>query len=139
MAHFLTVVIVGANVPAPVELAENFMRAYFSPDLALSPDAKCDGYTIGGRYDGMLFGKEQNYNLTPSEFESRYGFDAVRQEDNAWPVAGVISDILPFAVIAPDGAWFDRDNKPDEQWRKESLAILEEYPDHLAVAFDCHC
>ena len=82
MAHFLALVLVDSAEPAPAEAGERLMRPHFDPD---APEAKCDGFVIGGSFDGDLWGKQQHHNLTPVEFQARYG--VVRAEDNVRPVA----------------------------------------------------
>lgn len=62
------------------------------------------------------------------------------------------SNLTPFALLGPDGAWRDRyvhpdtagdyRKKDDATWRGEVeeavAAYLEQHPDALAVAVDCH-
>jgi hypothetical protein len=138
MAHFLTVVLVEPTEAAPADAGERLMRLYFAPDMD-GPDAKCDGFVVGGRYDGDIWGKEQHYNLTPAEYQARYGLDVVRPEDNVRPVSGLRPGLVPFAAITPDGCWHDCEGKEDAQWEAEWSALLREYGGHLAVAIDCHC
>ena len=38
-----------------------------------SPNVKCDGFTVGGRYDGVIWSQERHYNLSPDAFQRRYG------------------------------------------------------------------
>lgn len=139
MAHFLTLVLVDPDQSEFMNAADTLMRAYFAADFAETRDAKCDGFVVGGRFDGDIWGKEQNYNLSPTEFQDRYGFDKIRAEDNVRPVSRLRSDLIPFAVITPDGEWQDREAKSDRQWETEWLALRHEYRGHIAVAFDCHC
>jgi len=139
MSHFLTVVIVESRGAASVETAEALMRPYFARDLADAPDAKCDGFAVGGLFDGEIRGKEQHYNLAPPEYQARYGLDVVRPEDNLRPVADLHPGLIPFAVVSPDGRWRDCEGKSDRAWEAEWAALRQEYEGHLAVAVDCHC
>lgn len=105
----------------------------------VNPDAKCDGWRIGGSYDGAIFGAVQQHNLTPSEYQARYGFAVVKPENNIRPVAALPPDLLPYAIVTPDGAWSDRAGKDEARWRREARALLDRHRDYLAVAVDCHC
>ncbi len=139
MAHFLTVVLVDPAEARPAQAAESLMRPYFAPDLADAPDAKCDGFVVGGRYDGDIWGKEQHYNLTPAEYQARYGLDVVRPEDNVRPVAELRPGLVPFAAVTPEGRWRDREGKGEAEWEAEWAALLRRYSGYFAVAIDCHC
>lgn len=138
MAHFLTLVLLDPDEPAYADAAEAKMRRYFAPDLG-GPEAKCDGFTIGGRIDGELWDKEQNYNLSPAEFQARYGFDKIKAEDNIRPVADLRPDLVPYAVITPDGGWLDRAGMTDQQWETEWNHLRDRFRSPIAVAMDCHC
>lgn len=140
MAHFLTVVFVEPTEAVPADAGERLMQRYFSDDgLAGNSAAKCDGFRVGGSYDGDIWGKEQNHNLTPAEYQARYGSDVVRPEDNVRPVSELRPGLVPYAAVTPDGRWHDREGKADAQWEAEWLALLRCYSGHLAVAIDCHC
>jgi hypothetical protein len=138
MAHFLAIVLVEPGGPEPAAAAEARMMPYFDRDL-LGPAARCDGFTVGGQYDGELWGREQHHTLAPAEFRARYGLDVVRPEDNIRPVAAIRPGLIPYAVVTPDGAWRDCEGKDDTAWAAEWSALREEFRDHLAVAVDCHC
>lgn len=161
MAHFLTLVLVDPADPQPAAHAERLMMRYWS-DVLVDEDEdeddeaggagdagdgrgtgrvspKCDGFTVGGRYDGLIWGKEQHYNLTPAEFRRRYGLDVVRPEDNVRPVPQLVPDIRAYAVITPDGAWHEQGEEPLQEWRVRLRSLLDRHRDQLAVAIDCHC
>lgn len=137
MAHFQTLVIVHPSETNPAAKAEELMMPYFSSDY--SSDAKCDGFVIGGRYDGDIRGKEQNYNLTPEEFQARYGLDVIENEDNIRPVSMIRPGYISFAVITPDGNWIDCEDAGSGEWEENYESLLEPYRDYIGVAFDCHC
>ena len=115
------------------------MRRYFARDMQDKPDAKCDGFVIGGRFDGEVWDKPQAYDLSPADYEARYGLDKIRSEDNVRPVDALRDELVPFAVITPDGTWQDADGKSEQDWEAEWRALRSDYRSHLAVAFDCHC
>jgi hypothetical protein len=118
------------------------MRPYFAPDGVYSssaPRAKCDGYVIGGRYDGQLFGARPEYDLTPAEFQKRYGLDVVKDEANVRPASEVPEGLIPYAVVTPEGAWLDCEKKGAAAWASEVGGLLRQHADGLVVAVDCHC
>ena len=139
MAHFLTVVLIEPSITTAAALAEERMNPFFASELGEARAAKCDGFTIGGRYDGDIWGKEQHYSLTPAEHQARYGLDVVQPTENIRPVAELRPGLIPYAVITPDGQWHDCEGKDDSGWGAEWVALLATYHDHQAVAIDCHC
>lgn len=139
MAHFLALVLVDRSGPHPVRRARALMLSHFAPDLGDEPSARCDGFVVGGRYDGDLWGKEQQFHLTPAQHEARYGLDVVEEKDNVRPVAELREGLVPHAIVTDDGRWHDGEGKSAEEWPAEVESILRTYPDHLAVAMDCHC
>ncbi|HEX7318066.1 MAG TPA: hypothetical protein VF297_29445 [Pyrinomonadaceae bacterium] len=142
MSHFLTFVLVGGGEADAAGRASELMRPYFAPDGVYSsgePRAKCDGYVVGGRYDGQLFGAVPEYNLTPTEFQKRYGLDVVRNGDNIRPASEVPEGLVPYAVVTPEGAWLDCEKKGAAAWAAEVRVLLRRYADCVVVAVDCHC
>jgi hypothetical protein len=118
MSHFLTLVLVGGAEPDPARKSHELMMPYFEFDVDNDDEddedgeddednpltkAKCDGFVIGGRYDGAIWGKEQHYNLSPTEFQKRYGFDVIRTDDNIRPISELVDDLVAYAIITPDG------------------------------------
>ena len=66
MSHFLTLVLVEASETEPAGRAYKLMSPYFdAEDHSLQPPYKFDSCVIGGRFDGLITGKAQLYNLTP--------------------------------------------------------------------------
>ena len=142
MSHFLTFVFVPREESDVERRVQALMGPYFAPDGVYSSGdarAKCDGYVIGGRYDGQLFGAEPQYNLTPAEFQERYGFDVLKDENNVRPAAEVPEGLVPYAVVTTDGAWLDCERKGAAVWAAEVKGLLRRYADCLVVAVDCHC
>ncbi|MEU4223437.1 hypothetical protein AB0F17_04010 [Nonomuraea sp. NPDC026600] len=146
MSHFLALVLVDPADPNPIDRAQQLMTPFWARDPfdeetgQESPNVKCDGFTVGGRYDGVIWGQEPEYSLSPDAFQRRYGFDVVRPENNMRPASQVVLDpyTLPHAVVTPDGRWLSSEGKPIRAWRDELVSLLDEHGDRLAVAIDCH-
>ncbi|HWN09422.1 MAG TPA: hypothetical protein VNO50_09195 [Pyrinomonadaceae bacterium] len=140
MSHFLTFVLVEPEASDVEGRADELLWPYFVSDLGYrNSKSKCDGFTIGGRYDGQLYGAEPMYNLTPARFQERYGLDVVKPADNIRRASEVSRDLVPYAIVTPDGEWFDCEQKDRERWATEAGEIMDRYRDHLIVAIDCHC
>jgi hypothetical protein len=138
MSHFLAIVLIDPSDGQVPEKAHRLMWPYFDPNME-TVDAKCDGFVIGGRYDGDIWGKQQHCNLSPAEYKIRYGLDVVEVEDNIRMVSELRSGLLPYAVVTPDGQWHDCKGKQTSQWETEWSAFVAQFPNHVAVAIDCHC
>ena len=142
MSHFLTFVFVAHEESDVGQRVRELMGPYFAAegvDAAGETRAKCDGYVIGGRYDGQLFGAEPEYNLTPAEFRGRYGLDILKDENNIRPASEVSEGLVPYAVVTPEGAWLDCERKSAAVWAAEVKGLLRRYAGCLVVAVDCHC
>lgn len=142
MSHFLTFVLVGSGEADVAGQVRKLMGPYFAPDGVYTSGAaraKCDGYVIGGRYDRQLFGADPEYNLTPAEFQERYGLDVLRDENNIRPASEVPVGLVPYAVVTPEGAWLDCERKGAAVWAAEVRGLLRRYADWMVVAVDCHC
>jgi hypothetical protein len=142
MSHFLTFVIINREEADVAQKAHELLYTYFAGDLAdilTNPKLKYDGFIIGGRYDQQIFGAAPMYNLSPDEFEKRYGMDVVKAENNIRPASEVPKELVPYAIVTPQGEWFDCENKDRESWRSEAEELLKIYDDCLVVAVDCHC
>lgn len=142
MSHFLTFVIVEAGADEAARRAHEMLAPYFASDGLYSgekPRAKFDGCVIGGRFDGQLFGAEPEYNLTPAEFQRRYGLDVLRDEDNVRAASEVPAKLTPYAVVTPAGEWLDCEKKDAGVWRAEVRELLRLHARCVVVAVDCHC
>lgn len=141
MSHFLTFVLVGQGEADVAGRVRELMEPYFAPDgmyASGGAPSKCDGYVIGGRFDGQLFGAEPEYNLTPAEFQERYGLDVLRDEENIRAASEVPEGLVPYAVVTPEGVWLDCEKKGVAVWAAEVKGLRWRYADCLVVAVDCH-
>jgi hypothetical protein len=142
MSHFLTFVFVGREETGVEGKVRELMGPYFAPAGVYSsgnPRAKCDGYVVGGRFDGQLFGAEAEYDLTPEEFQKRYGLDVLKDEKNIRAASEVPEGLIPYAVVTPEGGWHDCEKKGAAVWAAEVKGLLRRYANCVVVAVDCHC
>lgn len=142
MSHFLTFVIVGREEADIEQKARDLLDPYFDREgagVSGNPIAKCDGFIIGGQYDGQIFGAPPLYNLSPDEYQQRYGMDVIKPGDNIRRAAEVPQTLIPYAIVTPEGQWFDCEHKGRAEWKSEAARLLERYADYLVVAVDCHC
>lgn len=101
------------------ELAENFRRE--------NPDFTCNG--CEGR--GMRV-------KWPTAWK--------RFEGDLTVVANIPPDLIPFAILTPDGQWHESgsagwqvaSDQSQADWAAEVRSILESHRDCLAIAVDCH-
>lgn len=115
-----------------------------------NPQSHWDWFVIGGRWDGWIqeaerrddkggfnFGAEHHQSCHNSVKSSEY-LASIRKDSNR----------TPFALVDPKGLWHESgkmgwfgcssDNKEEKKWADEIIALLEKYPDTIAVAVDCH-
>lgn len=121
--------------------------AYFSET---NPEGKWDWCVIGGRWDGWIFGPDQERASRDAK-GFNFGDEHHTVENNTRPVHDIPIDdphYVPFAVVTPDGEWHEAGTmnmwaivtdaiSPDE-WHKQVKDVLAQYPNNLAVAVDCH-
>jgi hypothetical protein len=138
----LTFVLVAPGEADIARRAHEMLGPYFAPDglySAENPSAKFDACVIGGRFDGQLFDAEPMYNLTPAEFQKRYGLDVLRDEDNIRAASEVPTGLIPYAVITPGDEWLDCESRDAAGWKAEVRRLLRLHADCMVVAVDCHC
>lgn len=95
-----------------------------------NPNSKWDWYEIGGRWSGLINGKDI--------VSVQEAIDYVKDKDSL------------FAFLTPDGKWFEKgemgwfgcssNNKKETIWKEDSLNILENFnsDDFRVVLVDCH-
>ena len=139
MSHFLLFVFVSPDETNIEHRVNELVDPYFDHEdreVTDEDQIKCDGFVIGGRYDQDIFGVEPMFNLTPPEFEKRYGLDVIRIEDNVRPAPKVPRKLVPYAIVTPLGEWFECNDYDD--WPAKVQELLEEHNQYLVVAVDCH-
>ncbi|MGI8918188.1 MAG: hypothetical protein ACR2H6_06260 [Pyrinomonadaceae bacterium] len=140
MSHFLTFVFVSPGEANIEQRVNQLVDPYFDNEEREQTEdeqIKCDGFVIGGRYDQEISGVEPTHNLTPPEFEKRYGLDVISIEDNVRPARSVPRKLIPYAIVTPKGEWFECNDYED--WRAKVEQLLQEHHEYLVVAVDCHC
>ena len=116
-----------------------------------NPDTQWDWWVIGGRWDGWIFGPERE--AVSRDKEGGFNFDNEHHtpENNCRRVSEIpIAEphYVPFAILTPDAEWVEQEemgmwatvsNEKDfNRWHKIAKKVLAKYPNHLAVAVDCH-
>jgi hypothetical protein len=117
----------------------------------INPVSKWDWWVIGGRWDGWIFGPERQEASSDNKGGYNFGNEHHRPENNCRRVDEIPIDnpfYLPFAVVTPESEWFEQgemgmwavvvNGMSDDDWHQTVKAILAKYPNHLAVAVDCH-
>jgi hypothetical protein len=106
------------------------------------PRSQWDYWEIGGRWSGL-------FTTLPSPVH-----DDDELRTNTVRVHNIPDDIIPAAVITPEGDWYagpiviedelfeahrdEEELRPRRHWAQETQTLLSHYPDHLAIAVDCH-
>ncbi len=116
-----------------------------------NPVAAVDWWRIGGRWDGWIFGPERAQACSDGEGGFNFGAEHQMVRDNCRRVSDIPIDdphYVPFAILTPEGEWIEKgsmgwwgiiaDEASDAQWHKTVKKVLSKYPNHLAVAVDCH-
>lgn len=146
MSHELVLVIIPSATPASG--IEDVVNALIRPHSNLDDHDKypyrCDGWTIGGRFDGQIYGAPPETNLTPAEFQKRYGLDVVQPEPNIRLINQVPISFLPEidSVVTPEGIWSSRFDDEFQgkagEWLKFIKSKVEKYKSYTAVVIDAH-
>lgn len=153
MSHYLTVVLTDSGLSEDDidREVDRLLRPHSNLDDPEKDDFKCDGWIIGGRYDGQIFGAPPEYSLSPSEFQKRYGFDVVKAGSNVRPVAELSDSFHKeiAVVVDPTGKWtccYDVEFKDSEslapqnghRWQMAVRTIFEKWNEKTAVVIDVH-
>ena len=139
-----------------------------------NPQSKWDWWTVGGRWTGVLSDGAYKPEDDPDNIEvCRACFGARTRQDGGecgqckgtgkdvkWPtqwkrflgdvrpVSGLADNLVPFAIVTPDGEWHEKgkmgwwgmvaNRKAEEDWAKETRSVLAANQDAIAVACDLH-
>jgi hypothetical protein len=103
--HYLVLVLIPSSTPDPeaIALIDRWLQGH------------ADGWKIGGRYDGVLRGVPVRSSFVnskaPHDLLSRVIAELrephARMDFNRCPASRVPMDLIPAAVVTPDGAWHD--------------------------------
>jgi hypothetical protein len=110
-----------------------------------NPNAKWDGYQLGGRWAGSLETRKGAAGVSGWGESPAGQFDAAKVSD-------LVTDLAAepqFAILAVDGAWHERgkmgwwgtasNEQTPEQWAGEySKCIAAIDPSHWVAVVDCH-
>lgn len=109
-----------------------------------NPLSKWDWWSFGGRWNGNIKNKYRG-DKSGFNFDDEYR----TLHENLVQVELLIKrNIVPFAILTPDGEWIDQGNMgwwavvTDEVnpkvWERSCQKVYEKYSDCLAVGLDCH-
>lgn len=116
-----------------------------------NPKSKWDWWAIGGRWYGVLVGREETsdngFNFSLMRAREREG--ARLLADNSGIVAELDPQIVNthvYAIISPDGAWhakgrmgwFGVSSGERDDWDQRKQQVLSEFPRYRAVLCDLH-
>lgn len=153
MSHYLTVVLTdpGQSEEEIEHQVDHLLLPHSNVGHPDKEDCKCDGWTIGGRFDGQIYGASPEHNLLPQDFQRRYGLDVVKSESNIRGVSEIPDSFLSNidVVVDPTGKWtccFDAEFKDADvlaprdghKWKIAVSTIFEKWKDKLAVVVDVH-
>lgn len=98
----------------------------------INPNGKWDWWNFGGRWDRAIQGDFSKTNP--------YAISHARElEGNtSTPQFLIDHDIIPAAVVAPDGKWYEEEEWREWEWKDTVKSILSRNLDALAVGVDCH-
>lgn len=116
-----------------------------------NPIATVDWWRIGGRWNGWIYGPEHEKACSDGEGGFNFGAEHQTVANNCRKVSDIPIDdpyYVPFAILTPENEWVASGDMgwwaivsnamSDKQWHETVKTVLAKYPDHLAVAVDCH-
>ncbi|MDG6987695.1 MAG: hypothetical protein JRN21_00010 [Nitrososphaerota archaeon] len=140
---------------ASIESLDYAMKTFESDPKRSSPDSKCefclgtgkcktvynpkgewDWWRVGGRWDGAIQGKPQDYDGHGNVFGEGH-----LEHNISTPKFMLDHDIIPAAIVTPDGVWHEEDFENFEGWARWSVrakSILSNNLETLAVGIDIH-
>lgn len=103
---------------------------------------KWDWWSVGGRWDGDVRGE-------PRRSEDGYNFDNHRLlEHNETAVAEMAREVIPYAVVTPDGEWHERGQMgwfgmssgeiPADEWKAKVHTLYAQHSGCIAIGCDLH-
>lgn len=169
--HFTTLVLVPAGTEDIVEAVTRQMEPYNSEQMVLPRKEAVPAHTVQSlvKVDGLAADDLEAlarqlhedsgfecwvedgtiYWMTTDNPRAYWdGWTLLSLTENVWAAPEVPRDVIPVAIVTPDGAWQwlddDVDYTPEMREastgviRQRTRAVLENYPAYLAVALDCH-
>jgi hypothetical protein len=110
------------------------LNAHFAETLRLTTHFQADVQGIYVLADTNPNGKYKRWSLNS-------------MADDVWKVSSMPRDLVPHAVITPDGQWhqlfpniWGRLPSPEDHLRiaQEAYALMDQYPDCFAARLECH-
>lgn len=114
-------------------------------------EAHWDWYEVGGRWDGILKGKNAKPNTVSTKYDVK---DNIIKVSDFLELAGIGDklqesihkmlnepSIMPYAIVSEEDGWAEGDGyiENSKEWEKEATEILKRNKDKYLVCVDCHC
>ena len=150
--HFLTLVLVPDSNKTTSEIlgCAHRMLTFYDRNLREpwteygepeNPFGEWDWMTLGGRWDGVVTGQAVDW-LASKRRREPFGS---RVKRNLVKVRKLPPNLVPGAIITPDGQWHDEyedfgqwSKDADPRWRELVHATFKMNSECYAVAVDCH-
>ena len=97
-----------------------------------NPDGKWDWWSLGGRWDRAIRGDFSRTN--PYMISHAHDLDG----NASSPKFLVDNDIVPAAIVTPDGRWHEAEEWKEWEWDNRAKSIFAENLATLAIGVDCH-
>jgi hypothetical protein len=97
-----------------------------------NPNGKWDWWSFGGRWDGAIRGDFSKTN--PYAISHAHDLEG----NIAAPRFLIEHDIIPSAIVTPDGVWHEQEEWRGWEWAETARSILSKNTEALAVGVDCH-
>lgn len=124
------------------------LLAPYDENIDNNKNAHWDWYEIGGRWDGILKGKEERLphakdiegnTIKISEYLELEGIGDKLGES----IKKMLNEpsVMPYAIVSEEDGWVESDGSENHQkeWEKRAIKILKRNKDKYLVCVDCHC
>jgi len=98
-----------------------------------NPNGQWDWWRVGGRYDGVIRDKPSNvgwHDIGPEHQKLEHNMST--------PQFLIDHNIIPSAIVTPDGRWYEEDPRRSTEWEGTAKSIFAKNLGTHAVGLDCH-
>jgi hypothetical protein len=97
-----------------------------------NPNGEWDWWSFGGRWDRAI---QNDWSRThPHSISHTHELEG----NVSTPQFLIDHDIIPAAIVAPDGHWHGKERWKSWEWRETARSIFSKNLDATAVGVDCH-